>query len=559
LYRIEKLAAFRRDIELKRHRLNHGTFEYDFYRIASRGIKLSDKLMLIRAGIHGDEVSGPLTILQYFNRIFDIAHHRGIKLIIYPLGNPAGFEAKTRYSGDNGREPSANNDFVRYEVEKGILKDDIRSGARFKRWYWSSDRRLNQELPPETGLMHALLKQEPLESIVAALDLHQDYITPIKRAAAYHYAFGDLPVYSRIVEAVDKIVPVAANRVISAGQKSGMRTNRQGFIVRHDGTLGDLMHRLGVSHSVTPETSGKTPLEAACRVNWTWIKGLINLTAKKRATVKRSYVKAIAAPLKKNLTRYRMMEIGRARTDAGLYPIYAAVTKNQSENLPGIILSAGIHGEEPAGVHAIMEFLKRGIVNYLNRFWFLILPCLNPYGFVRGVRFNHDGLDLNRKFDDLRELSELGSVKELLRKYPGPYRLALDFHETDTYTPKGADRSVENIPAGFYMYETTRTGHPELGPAIIEAVRRSGYSVVKRRSIYGARCRDGLILSTPPGSPGYPDLPEFNGSLDWYLLKNEYTTHFLTAETPTAWPLKRRVALHKKVLVHALKRIKNRK
>ena len=207
---LKRLAAARRDIQIKCHRLKYRTSGYDFFRIASRDIKQNDKILLIRAGIHGDEAAGPLTIIQYFNRIFDYAHKRGVKLIIYPLGNPAGYDARQRYNTDYSEGSGANNDFVLYELENGKLLDDIGRGAKFKRWYWSSDRRLNHELPTETVLMHELLKRDPLESIVASLDLHQDYISPINRAAAYHYAFGDLSVYGRIVEAINKTVPVIA-------------------------------------------------------------------------------------------------------------------------------------------------------------------------------------------------------------------------------------------------------------------------------------------------------------------------------------------------------------
>jgi len=556
---LKKLAAARRDIEIKRHRLKHRTLEYDFFRIASRGIKKNDKLMLIRAGIHGDEVAGPLTIIQYFNRIFDYAHKRGVKLIIYPLGNPAGFDARQRYNTDYSEGLGANNDFVSYELENGNLLDDIGRGVKFKRWYWSSDRRLNRELPTETVLMHALLKRDPLERIVASLDLHQDYISPINRAAAYHYAFGDLSVYGRIVEAINKTVPVIANKMISAGQSSGMRTNREGFIVRHDGTLGDLLYRLGVKYSVTPETTGKTPLDKACLVNWLWIKGLIDLSAKKSATVKRAYLKEVASPLKLYSPGHRIIKAGRVRTDAGVHPIYAVLTKNYRKELPRIVLSAGIHGEEPAGVYTLLDFMNRGIVKYLDHFSFLILPCLNPHGFTRGVRFSHDAPDLNRLFDNASDPPEVAAVKDILQKYPGPYRLSIDFHETDTHSPRGEELSVENNPAGFYMYETTRTGRPVLGPLIIRAIRNSGHPVSQRRSIYGAECRNGLIYSTPPENPDYPALPEFNGTLDWYLLKNGHTDHFLATETPTAWPLKRRIAVQKKALAQALNCIKKEK
>ncbi|MCF8051361.1 MAG: DUF2817 domain-containing protein [Desulfobacterales bacterium] len=553
---LEKLAAARSDIRIRRRRLKHRSLGYDFFRISSRNIRRNDRVMLIRAGIHGDEAAGPLTILRDFNRIFDYAHKRGVKLIVYPLGNPAGYDARQRYNTDPGEGSHANNDFVLYELKNGRFVDDIGRGAGFKRWYWSSDRRLNHELPAETTLMHELVKRDPLESIVAFLDLHQDTISPVDRAAAYHYTFGDLAVYGRIVEAILKIVPVLSNKVIRAGQSSGMRTNGQGFIVRHDGTLGDLMHRLGVKYAVTAETTGKTPPDQALRVNWTWIKGLVDLTAKKTGTVNRPYSREVAEPLKKNAAGFRIIKAGRIGTDTGVHPIYAALSGNYRKDLPRIILSAGIHGEEPAGVYALLEFMDRGIADYLNHFSFLVLPCLNPHGFTRGVRFASSVADLNRSFANGAGAPEVAAVKELLRRFPGPYRLAVDLHETDTHMPRGEKPSVGDIPAGFYMYETTSTGKPDLGPEILREIRSSGHAVSRRQSVYGAECRKGLISSIPPENPDYPALPEFNGTLDWYLLKNGHTDHFIATETPTAWPLKRRIAVQKKALIHALDQVK---
>ena len=554
--KLEELAAGRRDIEITRHRLEGTGAGYDFYRIVSRGTRPDDRFMLIRAGIHGDEVAGPLTLIRYFDRLFDYAHKRGVKLIVYPLGNPAGFDARQRYNTAEGEGSGVNNDFLRYELDNGNRVDDIRRGATFKRWYWSSDSRLNLELPAETRLMHQLLRREPIENIVAALDLHQDNISRIGQAAAYHYAFGDLPVYGRIVEAIRKIVPVLDHRVISAGQGGGMRTDRDGFIVRHDGTLGDLLHRLGVAHAVTAETTGKTPIDTACRVNWQWIRGLIELAAKKRATVKRHLSSEVARPLRKKTAAHRLVKTGRITTDGGVHPLYAAVTRNYSGDLPRIILSAGIHGEEPAGVYALLEFIERGIDRYLRHFSFLILPCLNPYGFTRSVRYGSGGADLNRAFGKAAGLPEVAAVKELLDQFPGPYRLAVDLHETDTYMPRGEGFSVEDIPAGFYLYETASRGRPVLGPSILKALSAAGYPITGRRSVYGAECRDGLISAMPPDDPDYPTLPEFNSTLDWYLLKNGCTYHSITTETPTALPLRRRIAAHKKALTCALDQLK---
>ena len=553
---LKKRVAERSDVRIERHLLKQGSSESDFYRIVSRDVKPNDRFMLIRAGIHGDEVAGPLTIIRHFNRIFDYAHKRGIKLIIYPLGNPTGYDARQRYNTDGGEGSDFNNDFVRYELENGKQVDDIRRGAKIKRWYLSSDSRLNLNLPAETLLMHHLLRRDPLENVVAALDLHQDNISRIDQAAAYHYAFGDLSVYGRIVAAIHKTVPVLAHRVISAGQNSGMRTDRDGFIVRHDGTFGDLMYRLGVPYPVTAETTGRTPIDTACRVNWLWIKGLVDLAAQKRATVKRSFSREVVQPLKKLASGHRLIQAGRITTDAGAYPIYAVLTQNHPGDLPRIILSAGIHGEEPAGVYALLEFMKRDLARYLGHFSFLILPCLNPYGFIRAVRYGSQATDLNRCFDNGAGVPEIAAVKNLLHQFPGPYRLAVDLHETDTYMPRGKAFSVEDIPAGFYMYETTPSGRPVLGPAILKALHTAGYPITKRRLVYDAECRNGLITSISPNAPGSPTLPEFNGTLDWYMLKENDTQHSITTETPTAWPLKRRIAAHRKALGCALDHLK---
>ena len=41
--------------------------------------------------------------LEYLTEIFERAHEAGIKLIVYPLGNPSGFDRGTRYNIDNDK------------------------------------------------------------------------------------------------------------------------------------------------------------------------------------------------------------------------------------------------------------------------------------------------------------------------------------------------------------------------------------------------------------------------------------------------------------------------
>ncbi len=286
----------RNDIQVKKYKLNYKEGSYDFYKIQSKNISKKDKILLIRAGIHGEEIAGPISLLWYFNKILDYAHHKNVKLIIYPLGNPSGFENNLRYNIDNDEGDEGSNDFMRYELKSGKFIGDLKISNEYKNWYWASDKKLKVNLPIETLLMHKLLKEDPLKQILGCLDLHQDYITKNVKASAYHYSFGNLKVYKKIINEIEKYLPTLKNRLIGAGfneeidqtgkliqknnKQDAIRSDRNGFIIRHDGTLPDLMYRLGSKYCVTVETTGKTPLEIACKINLIWIFGLIDLIEK---------------------------------------------------------------------------------------------------------------------------------------------------------------------------------------------------------------------------------------------------------------------------------------
>lgn len=275
----------RQDIEIEKHRLEYKTRVYDFLKIKSRDIKPEDQIFVLRAGIHGEEVSGPLTILENINQIIDYAHKQRVKIIIYPIGNPSAFDANTRFGPDNHKGYLMCNDFVRYELEDGKMVDDLKNENKFKKWHWSSDDKINTRLTAETKLMHQLLKADPFTPKVAAfLDLHQDYKTEKVGPVAYHYAFGNLKRYQTIIEKIKNIVPLLANTSVRAGFNSPLKSDENGFIIRHDGTLQDLFARLGAKHSITAETTGTTPMDKAIQVNLVWIFGLIDLlsTAEKK-------------------------------------------------------------------------------------------------------------------------------------------------------------------------------------------------------------------------------------------------------------------------------------
>jgi len=68
-----------------------------------------------------------------------------------------------------------------------------------------------------------------------------------------------------------------------------------------------------------------------------------------------------------------------------------------------ILFIGGVHGDEPEGVRLAQEFLKwlqEIEVNSAEKVlhsW-LLVPCLNVDGYLRNVRVNSNGVDLNRNF-----------------------------------------------------------------------------------------------------------------------------------------------------------------
>lgn len=275
--------------------------EYVFPKLIDRNIQSTDRVLMIGAGVHANEVAGPATLSTYGPEILECARSRGIKVILYPLRNPSAFGVPgKRYNTDevDDQVQVGNNDFVRYELPDGRIVDDLRDSNVFRSWGWSSEERFQVTLPPETRLMHMLLREDPLVQVRAALDLHQDHITPEPFSLSYHYAFGDVSTYKPVIQNLEQIIPIARRRLIGAGYRGvtesgqvtrnaasqAIRTDDSGFLVRHDGSWTDLIWRIGESqgrriHCITPETTGATPLDLACRVNLIWIYGIIDVIA----------------------------------------------------------------------------------------------------------------------------------------------------------------------------------------------------------------------------------------------------------------------------------------
>ena len=205
-----------------------------------------------------------------------------------------------------------------------------------------------------------------------------------------------------------------------------------------------------------------------------------------------------------------------APTDAG--PVLAFISSRKG---PLAYLSAGIHGDEPAGPLAALELLKSGFFNN-DRSWALC-PALNPTGLAANTRENAEGIDMNRDYR-CRETREIRAHAEWLESIPCPQQF-FSLHE-------------DWESSGFYFYEINLgDDRPERAAAILDAVR-PWFPPEPQAVIDGHETR----------APGWishgaeADLPDL-----WpeaiFLAKQGCPLSF-TLETPSSHDLDARIASH---------------
>ncbi|MBI3020007.1 MAG: M14 family metallocarboxypeptidase [Parcubacteria group bacterium] len=230
--------------------------------------------------------------------------------------------------------------------------------------------------------------------------------------------------------------------------------------------------------------------------------------------------------------------IGKVTDEGQDFPIIS-LEYIRDPALPFVLIAAGMHGNEPASVRALEEFLEEGINEYAAKYNFVIFPRINPVGCARGTRENGNGVDLNRNFLSEKPEEEVRAIQKYLAALNKKFLVAIDMHEdaTDAIVP-GYD-SKDN-PRGMYLYEVSSSDQ-RIGEQVLFHLRDDGIAIADNRIIYGENAEEGLIWTPPSYDP-----LRAGSFTDKYLL--EYTDHTFVIETPTCWSFPERVAAHKKAL-----------
>lgn len=196
---------------------------------------------------------------------------------------------------------------------------------------------------------------------------------------------------------------------------------------------------------------------------------------------------------------------------------------------PVVYLSAGIHGDEPAGPLAIESMLRH---LQLDGFNWLICPLLNPVGMHQGTRENAHGIDLNR--DYRRQQSREARAHAAWLENQLVPDLFVSLHE---------DWEAQ----GFYFYEIALDeDQPHRAQRILDAVTSIW-------PIEQAPCIDDHIVREPGWIFHEPqaDFPD-----EWpeaiFMAERRCPLSF-TFETPSrAAPLEKRIAAHQAAIAATL-------
>jgi hypothetical protein len=181
-----------------------------------------------------------------------------------------------------------------------------------------------------------------------------------------------------------------------------------------------------------------------------------------------------------------------------------------------IYISAGIHGDEPAGPLAALKLIQEN--HWPESAEIFLLPCLNPIGFKLNRRENAEGVDLNRDYRNTKS-AEVRAHFAWLERQPA-FGLYLCLHE-------------DWESHGFYLYEQNPDGKPSLAEKMIAAVKPV-CPVDFSETIEGRAAHGGIIRPNlkPQERPDWPEA--------FYLISHKARQGY-TLEAPSDFPLATRV------------------
>jgi len=189
----------------------------------------------------------------------------------------------------------------------------------------------------------------------------------------------------------------------------------------------------------------------------------------------------------------------RFESGDGIYslPRYLFVGPRGGDTPIRLGIFAGVHGDEPEGCHALVQFIKllEARPELATGYYLSLYPVCNPTGYEDATRHNRNGRDLNREFwrDSAEPEVKLLQAELNSRSFQGLIALHTD-----------------NTSNGFYGFVRGATLTRHLIEPVLQAAekflprdRRSVIDGFSARNGVIRECYDG-VLSAPPRSRPRP-------------------------------------------------------
>ncbi|MGE9294537.1 MAG: M14 family metallopeptidase [Puniceicoccales bacterium] len=191
---------------------------------------------------------------------------------------------------------------------------------------------------------------------------------------------------------------------------------------------------------------------------------------------------------------------------------------------PWLYLSAGIHGDEPAGTLALLAFLQEGLLP--ARTGVVAFPLLNPEGLRANTREHPQYGDLNRDYRAFNS-PQIRAHRDCLQTLGHSYALAVCLHE-------------DWESAGYYIYEHVEGNRPGLGRKMLDAVEP--ICGIDRAPVIEDRRADQGLITSAPGTVTPEDLD--GGWAEALYLGEGLCPEVYTVEAPSDQDLDVRVRAH---------------
>lgn len=216
-----------------------------------------------------------------------------------------------------------------------------------------------------------------------------------------------------------------------------------------------------------------------------------------------------------------LQTLGQISYGASSLPLWVLRQPAADPAAKTICLMAGIHGNEPAGVQALVSLLQdmQAQPAAFAAHRYVIVPLANPWGWTHDLRHNGDNRDAARQFTD-------GSAQEasLLKKLFAAERCSLlvDLHE-------------DRFHNGFYLLAYGEPNQAGLEDTLQTIEATTG---VRR-----ARVGEAGVLAFKPA--GFSGITRSTAPL-WARMNG--AQHAFIVETEDALPLASRIAIHRQAI-----------